>query len=47
MNKVFAARVPEGNTGLSEAGDGSTLSLMGARARHHSVPRQSAQGAVR
>ena len=29
MNKVFAARVPEGNTGLSEAGDGSTLSLMG------------------
>ena len=27
MHRVFAARVPEGNTGLSEAGDGS-LSLM-------------------
>ncbi len=27
MNRVFAARVPEGNTGLSEPGDGS-LSLM-------------------
>jgi murein L,D-transpeptidase YafK len=27
MNKVFAARVPDGNTGLSEAGDGS-FSLM-------------------
>jgi len=28
MHRVFAARVPEGNTGLSEPGDGSTLSLM-------------------
>jgi murein L,D-transpeptidase YafK len=28
MNRVFAARVPEGNTGLSEPGDGS-FSLMG------------------
>jgi murein L,D-transpeptidase YafK len=28
MHRVFAARVPDGNTGLSEAGDGSTLSLM-------------------
>jgi murein L,D-transpeptidase YafK len=28
MHRVFAARVPEGHTGLSEAGDGSTLSLM-------------------
>jgi murein L,D-transpeptidase YafK len=28
MHRVFAARVPEGSTGLSEAGDGSTLSLM-------------------
>ena len=28
MHRVFAARVPEGNTGLSEPGDGSSLSLM-------------------
>ena len=28
MHRVFAARVPDGNTGLSEPGDGSTLSLM-------------------
>lgn len=28
MHRVFAARVPEGNTGLSDPGDGSTLSLM-------------------
>jgi murein L,D-transpeptidase YafK len=28
MHRVFAARVPEGSTGLSEPGDGSTLSLM-------------------
>jgi len=28
MHRVFAARVPEGHTGLSEAGDGSTLSLL-------------------
>ena len=28
MHRIFAARVPEGNTGLSEAGDGQSLSLM-------------------
>ena len=28
MHKVFAARVPEASTGLSDPGDGSTLSLM-------------------
>jgi hypothetical protein len=28
MHRVFAARVPDGNTGLSEPGDVSTLSLM-------------------
>ena len=28
MNKIFAARVPDGNTGLSEAGDGQGLSLI-------------------
>jgi murein L,D-transpeptidase YafK len=28
MHRVFAARVPEGSTGLSEGGDGQSLSLM-------------------
>jgi len=28
MHRVFAARVPDGNTGLSEAGDGQSLSLI-------------------
>jgi murein L,D-transpeptidase YafK len=28
MHRVFAARVPDGNTGLSEGGDGQSLSLM-------------------
>ena len=28
MHRVFAARVPEASTGLSEPGDGSSLSLM-------------------
>jgi hypothetical protein len=28
MHRVFAARVPDGNTGLSESGDGQSLSLM-------------------
>jgi murein L,D-transpeptidase YafK len=28
MNRIFAARVPEGSTGLSESGDGQGLSLM-------------------
>ena len=46
MHRVFAARVPDGSTGLSEPGDGS-LVADGARSRHHSLPRQSAQGALR
>ena len=46
MHRVFAARVPEASTGLSEPGDGS-LVADGARARHRSLPRQSAQGALR
>ena len=46
MHRVFAARVPEGNTGLSEPGDGS-LVADGAGPRHYSLPRQSAQGALR
>jgi murein L,D-transpeptidase YafK len=32
MNKVFAAKLPDGNTGLSEASDGPDLSLTLARA---------------
>ena len=28
MNKVFAASVPDGNTGLSEGGEGQSLSLV-------------------
>ena len=49
MNKVFAARVPDGNTGLSEGGDGQSLSLLVAvaRARHHPLPRQSAARRLR
>jgi murein L,D-transpeptidase YafK len=33
MHRVFAARVPNGNTGLSDAGDRSTLSLFAAPER--------------
>jgi len=54
MNKVFAARVPDGNTGLSEGGDGQGLSLLALspRAGHHPLHvnppkapvRQSADG---
>ena len=32
MNKIFAARVPEGNTGLSEGGDGRPVAAGAARA---------------
>ena len=40
MHKVFAAKLPEASTGLSEGGDGQGLSLAVAvpRARHHSRP---------
>ena len=45
MNKVFAAKLPDGNTGLSEGGDSQSLRDAGAvaRARHHPVHRQSAE----
>jgi hypothetical protein len=33
MNKVFAARVPDGNTGLSEGGGGASLSLVALSSR--------------
>ncbi len=46
MHRVFAARVPEGNTGLSEPGDGS-LSLMARAPGTIPSARQSAAGACR
>ena len=33
MNKVFAAKLPNGSTGLSEGGDGQGLSLLRFPAR--------------
>ena len=44
MNKIFAARVPDGNTGLSEGGDSQGLSVlaMSRAPGHHPLPRQSA-----
>ena len=38
MNKVFAARVPEGNTGLSEGGDGQGLSLLSLARAPGTIP---------
>jgi murein L,D-transpeptidase YafK len=38
MNKVFAARVPEGNTGLSEGGDGQGLSLLALSRAPGTIP---------
>jgi murein L,D-transpeptidase YafK len=38
MNKVFAARVPEGNTGLSEGGDGQSLSLLSLSRAPGTIP---------
>jgi hypothetical protein len=38
MNKVFAARVPEGNTGLSEGGDGQSLSLLSLARAPGTIP---------
>ena len=44
MNKVFASKLPNGSTGLSEGGDGQGLSLLAdvPRARHHPPDGQSA-----
>src|SRR4029078_6613894 len=39
MNKVFAARVPDGNTGLSEGGDGQSLSLLSLSRAPCTTPR--------
>src|SRR4030088_803951 len=38
MNKIFAARVPEGNTGLSEGGDGQSLSLLSMARAPGTIP---------
>jgi len=38
MNKVFAARVPDGNTGLSEGGDGQSLSLLSMSRAPGTIP---------
>jgi hypothetical protein len=38
MNKVFAARVPEGNTGLSEGGDSQSLSVLALSRAPGTIP---------
>jgi murein L,D-transpeptidase YafK len=38
MNKVFAARVPDGNTGLSEGGEGQGLSLLSLSRAPGTIP---------
>ncbi|MBN8991384.1 MAG: murein L,D-transpeptidase [Rhizobiales bacterium] len=38
MNKVFAAQVPDGNTGLSEGGDGQSLSLLSLARAPGTIP---------
>jgi murein L,D-transpeptidase YafK len=38
MNKVFAARVPDGSTGLSEGGDGQSLSLLSLARAPGTIP---------
>jgi len=38
MNKVFAARVPEGNTGLSEGGDAASLSTFSMARAPGTIP---------
>src|SRR5271169_6075007 len=38
MNKVFAARVPNGNTGLSEGGEGQGLALAGFQRAPGTIP---------
>jgi hypothetical protein len=38
MNKIFAARVPEGNTGLSEGGDSQGLSVLALSRAPGTIP---------
>src|SRR5262249_53286674 len=38
MNKVFAAKLPDGNTGLSEGGDGQGMSLLALSRAPGTIP---------
>ena len=38
MNKVFAAKLPDGSTGLSEGGDGQGLSLLALSRAPGTIP---------
>jgi murein L,D-transpeptidase YafK len=38
MNKVFAAKIPEGNTGLSEGAEGSTLQMLAMSKAPGTIP---------
>jgi murein L,D-transpeptidase YafK len=38
MNKIFAAKLPDGNTGLSEGGDGQSLSLLSLARAPGTIP---------
>jgi murein L,D-transpeptidase YafK len=38
MNKIFAAKLPNGNTGLSEGGDGQSLSLLSLARAPGTIP---------
>ncbi len=38
MNKVFAAKLPDGNTGLSEGGDGQSLSMLSLARAPGTIP---------
>ena len=38
MNKVFASKLPDGNTGLSEGGDGQGLSLLALSRAPGTIP---------
>ena len=41
MNRVFAAKLPDGSTGLSEGGDGQGLSLLALSRAPGTIPRRS------
>ena len=38
MNKVFAAKLPNGDTGLSEGGEGQSLSLLAMSRAPGTIP---------
>ena len=47
MNKIFAAQVPDGSTGLSEGGDGQGLSLLSLSRAPGTIPAPSIRRAHR